>query len=44
MIVGVAVLVHHAGSVPERRAPAAPVFMRPVSVEDEPAPLHLRIA
>src|SRR5579872_4892705 len=30
-------------AMPERRPPAAPVLVRPICVEDEPRPFHLRI-
>src|SRR5665213_2647758 len=44
MIVGMAVFIHHAAPVPIRSAPPAPVLVGSVSVEDEPATFHLRIA
>lgn len=39
----VALGVHDPASVPERRTPAAPVRVGVVLIENEPAPLHLRI-
>jgi hypothetical protein len=44
VIVGVAPGIHDPAAVPVGRAPAAPVLMRPVAVEDEPAALHLGVA
>ena len=44
MIVGMAVLIHHPRSMPERGTPAAPVFVRPVGIKNEPAALHFRVA
>jgi hypothetical protein len=34
---------HDARAMPKWRPPPAPVLMRPVRVEDEPAPLHLGV-
>ena len=34
--------IHHLTPVPERRAPAAPVGVGSIGVEDEPAALHFR--
>ena len=44
VVVLVALRIHHPAPVPERRAPAAPVLVRTVAVEDEPAPFHFRDA
>ena len=44
MIVCMAAIVHHPGSVPERGAPLAPIFVGSVGIEDKPASLHLGIA
>ena len=35
--------IHDPGAMPEGRAPPAPIFVRAVGIEDEPAALHLRI-
>jgi hypothetical protein len=43
MVVVVTLFVHDPASVPKGRTPPAPIFMGPVTVEDKPAPLHLRI-
>ena len=43
MIIRMAPLIHYAGSVPERRTPAAPVLMSPVRIKNEPATFHLRV-
>src|ERR1700730_1224983 len=43
VMVGVALLVHHACPVPEGRAPAAPVVVGPVGIKDEPAAFHLGV-
>ena len=44
MIVRVAVLIHDSGPMPKRRTPSAPILMCSVSIEDEPATFHLRVA
>ncbi len=41
MVVVVASRVHHPASVPKRGTPATPVRMGIISVENEPAALHL---
>src|SRR5512147_2543605 len=44
MVVGVAQRIHDPAAVPIGRPPSAPVLVRAVCVEDEPASFHLRIA
>ncbi len=43
VIVRMAMRVHDTASMPEGRPPAAPVLVGIVSIEDEPAPFHLRV-
>jgi hypothetical protein len=44
VIVGMAVLVHDACSMPERSSPSAPVFVSSVGIEDKPAAFHFGVA
>jgi hypothetical protein len=44
VVIGVAMVVQDLSSMPEGGAPAAPVFVGAVGIEDEPAALQFRVA
>src|ERR1017187_887148 len=44
VVIGMARRIHDPGAVPIRCAPPAPILVRPIGVENEPAALHFRIA
>jgi hypothetical protein len=43
VIIGMAMVIHDTRAMPERCAPAAPVFVRAVQIEHKPASFQLRV-
>ncbi len=43
MIIVVTSCIHHPAPMPERRPPAAPIWMSINGIEDEPTAFHLRV-